>query len=143
MNEFFSEFSNLITVVSSIIAIAAVTLCSILSSYISQRGARKIKQLELIFHEKVSAYYDYLKASETFSNPHDIYQITTYLNAFDRASLFASSETYALMENHKNLVTKTLIAKDSQSHKAVNELALETSRIQAELVQSMRRDIKK
>ena len=143
IDDFLNDFSAFVTVISSLIAIAAVTLCSILSSYISQRGAKKTKQLELIFHEKISAYYDYLKTSSTFSDPYNTYQITVYMNAFDRASLFASLETYALMENHRELVTKTLIAKINQSIEATNKLALETSKIQAKLVHSMRKDIRK
>ena len=138
-----NEFSVFITVISSIIAITAVTLCSILSSYISQHGAKKVKQLELIFHEMVSAYYDYLKASDCFSDPHDIYQITVYSNAFDHAALFASPKTHALMTEHKQLVIKTLLAKGNQPDQIVNDLALEAAKVQADLVQSMRRDIKK
>ena len=67
-NNLLNTFSLTVTIVSSVVAIAAVSICSILSAYISQRGARKAKQTELLFQEMVTADYDYRRASGEFSD---------------------------------------------------------------------------
>lgn len=144
MNEILDEFSAFITVVSSIIAIAAVTICSILSAYISQRGAIKAKLSELLFQEMTSAYYDYLKSSGDFSDLHDINQITAYSNAFNRAFLFGSKKTQALLKEHKQSMIKVLMAKEKISTGALlDDLSLKCEDVQFKLVLSMRKDLKK
>lgn len=133
---------NEISVISSMVAIAAVTICSMLTALINQIGAKKAKQSELIFHEMISAYYDYLRASGEFSDVQDSAQITRYQDAFIRASLFASKTTKAILNQHREDVTRTLIAK-SRKDKNLNELAAQSSRTGEALVLSMQKDLRR
>ncbi len=47
-NELVNAISINTTIIASVVSIAAVSICSVLSAFISQRGARKAKQAELI-----------------------------------------------------------------------------------------------
>lgn len=68
VSDFLNDFSVLVTVVSSLVAIAAVSICAILTAVITQRGARKLKKSEMLFREMVTAYYDFLRAVDDFTN---------------------------------------------------------------------------
>lgn len=137
-----NEFATNVTIISSIVAIAAVSVCSILSALINQIGAKKSKQSELLFHEMISAYYDYLRASGEFSDVQDLVQITRYQDAFTRASLFASKTTKSILNQHKEDVTRTLIAKSCKDKK-LYELATQSSKTEEALVRSMQKDLRK
>lgn len=141
-NNLLNAFSLTVTIVSSVVAIAAVSICSILSAYISQRGVRKAKQTELLFQEMVTAYYDYLRASGEFSDPYNQEQITRYSDAFDRVCLFASKGTKDVLLQHKNAVTKTLLAKNGD-RETLDSLAKQTSKILDSLLCCMQKDLRK
>ena len=141
-NNLLNTFSLTVTIVSSVVAIAAVSICSILSAYISQRGARKAKQTELLFQEMVAAYYDYLRASGEFSDPYSQEQITRYSDAFDRVCLFASKKTKSILCQHKEAATKTLLAKNGD-REALDALAKQTGKVLDSLLHCMRKDLRK
>lgn len=139
---FLSAFSAQVTIISSLVAVAAVTICSVLTTMLTQRGARKTKQSELIFHEMVSACYDYLEASEQFSDLLNKSQITAYTLAFHRVSLFASPKTLDLLEKHRESIISTLSAK-ALPWEEVQPLAEQSSKIRGKLLQSMQEDLRK
>ena len=141
-NNLLNTFSLTVTIVSSVVAIAAVSICSILSAYISQRGARKAKQTELLFQEMVTAYYDYLRASGEFSDLYNQEQITRYSDAFDRVCLFASKKTKAVLLQHKEAVTKTLLTKNGDRQN-LDALAKQSGEILESLLYCMRKDLRK
>ena len=141
-NNFLSAFSFWVALISSLVAITVVTICSVLTAVISQRGARKVKQTELFFHEMVSAYHDYLMVSSSFSNLYDTAQISEFTNAYDRAMLFASKNTKQFILSDYKLLVKILNAKDKHSED-LNSLALEASVIREKLLESMQKDLRK
>ena len=139
---FLNDFSTLVTVISSIVAIAAVSVCAILTAVITQRGARKAKHSELIFQEKVSAYYEFLKAADEFTSRHNISEITRFSETSARVMLFASKQTQKQMKSYSDKIMETLIAKD---HNATNlmELAQEVGLEKGKLIQAMQKDLQR
>lgn len=49
------------TIIASIVSIAAVSICSVISAFITQHGVKKAKQAELLLQEMTTAYYDLLR----------------------------------------------------------------------------------
>lgn len=110
--------AGLITVISSIVAIAAVTICSLVTAIINQRGAKNIKHTELLFHEKVQTYYDFF---EIVNQP--TLKSVDYATIFYKALMLSSPKTqqvlrdyrdnfYAYREDANNL-NKSLLAKST------------------------------
>lgn len=139
---FLNDFSTLVTVVSSIVAIAAVSLCAILTAIITQRGARKAKHSELFFHEMVNAYYDFLKASGEISSRYNLAEISRFSETSAKVMLFASEETQRQMKVYSDKIMETLIAKDHNSP-FLSTLALEVGQEKGKLIQTMQKDLKK
>ena len=142
ISTFLNDFSTLVTVVSSIVAIAAVSVCAILTAVITQRGARKAKHSELVFHEKVSAYYDFLKAADEFTNRYNIAEITRFSETSARVMLFASKKTQKQMKSYSDKIMESLIAKDDNASNLM-ELAQEVGQEKGKLIQSMQKDLKR
>lgn len=136
-----NSFSITITIVSSVVAIAAVSICSILSSIFNQRGARKVKQTELLFKEMTAAYYEYLAVCTKLidvDNPDDMLRLA---NAASKASLFASSKTQDLIK----LCGRFAIERSKASKQGNNaaQVAEKSGEILAALIVSMQADLHK
>ena len=141
-NNFLHDFFSNINVFSASASITAVTICTMLTAVISQRGAKKVKQTELLFNEMVAAYHDYLVASSSFSSLCDTAQITDFSNAYERAMLFASKETKELIRADYRLLVRMLKAK-KEYPEDLNDLTLEASVIRDKLLESMQKDLRK
>lgn len=89
-NELVSILSVQVSIIASVVSIIAVTICSVISAVITQRGAKSTKQTELIFHEMITAYYDLLRAGGEFSDVTSQEQVTRFTDAYTRALLFAT-----------------------------------------------------
>lgn len=141
-NELLNALSVHVSIISSVVAISAVSICTIISSVITQRGAKRAKQTELIFYEMVQAYYDFLQACEEFSDPNDIEQILRFSNASTRALLFSSSDTQDLISRYGNSVTQVLKAKEN-SDPEILKIAKDSGTIRGLLLKSMQKDLRK
>lgn len=139
--DFFTTYSAYIAVVSSVVAIISVTLCSVLTAIITQRGTRKAKKSELIFHEMVTAYYDFLRAFDEFSDYDDLEQLTRCGNASARALLFASDNTKRLIAEYGMQATQCLRAKKTGG--PVLELAEISGTTRGKLIEAMQVDLRK
>ena len=91
-NELVNAISINTTIIASVVSIAAVSICSVLSAFITQRGARKAKQAELILQETISAYYELLKVGGEFSDAFNQPQVTRFMDAYTKALLSAIPE---------------------------------------------------
>lgn len=158
-NEFLNALSVNVTIVSSLVAIAAVSICSILTAVITQRGARKAKQSELIFHEMVMAYYSFINACDSFAKA-DFKEVpirtadeSAHLTeAYTRSLLFASKETSELLTKYVQMITESsirgsyLASKGNLSDEEMRKEMSATLRkreCRASLIRSMQNDLRK
>lgn len=100
-----------VSVISAIIGIAAVTICSMLTAIITQHWTRKTRQFELFFEARSSAYYNFLCACEKYSDIDDLTQIYSLYEASARALLFASPATQKWIVKYQESQTNQLRAK--------------------------------
>lgn len=143
VSDFLNDFSVLVTVVSSLVAIAAVSICAILTAVITQRGARKLKKSEMLFREMVTAYYDFLRAVDDFTNSVDQQTVTAISETSARAMLFASPETQELIAKYAT-TTQAMVAANLMGDKGkALELSKPSGEIKADLLKSMQKDLKK
>ena len=110
-NELVSALSVQVSIIASVVSIIAVTICSVISAVITQRGAKNTKQTELIFHEMITAYYDLLRAGGEFSDVTNKEQVTRFIDAYTRALLFASPKTKELIQEYRDSITKISVLK--------------------------------
>lgn len=139
---FLNNFTTLVTVVSSIVAIAAVSICAILTAIITQRGIRKTKHSEMLFRETVKAYYDYLRAIERLINQVDLETLTKFSEASTRAMLFASEETKEHIAQYSltiQSVTSAYHAYKPISQETISQLG----NLKGQLIKSMQNDLNK
>lgn len=141
-NEVMNAFSVHVTIIASIVSIAAVSLCSILSAFITQHGTRKAKQTELILQEMISAYYELLKVGGEFSDVFSQQQVTKFMDAYTKALLFASPGTAELIHSYRNSITKISTMKLELSPD-LSKLLSEHEKITESLVISMQKDLRK
>ena len=141
MTEFLDAFTSSVSFAASIVSIGAVTICSMLTAYISQRGARRVKQTELVFSEMTSSYYAYLTASSELTRLSDQAQLSAYIDAYGRSMLFASKKTAGLLELHKAAIFDMLEA-DAGSTDA-ERYAIQAGNLRKLLTASMQKDLKK
>ena len=140
---FLNEFSALVTVVSSLVAIAAVSICAILTAIITQRGARKLKKSELLFRETVTAYYDFLRAVDDFTNSVNQKSVTDISETSARAMLFASPKTQELIAKYATATQAMVAANLAGDKKQALSLSKPSGEYKAELLKSMQNDLKK
>ncbi|WP_312280762.1 hypothetical protein [Oscillibacter sp.] len=140
-----------ITIVSSIVAIAAVSICSILTAVITQRGARKSKQTELIFHEMVTAYYNSIEAFDAFSYSYDLEYSDNLAAPLARALLFASEDTRKLLSEYAQMITAESVRRRVfPSSEPISEkedmrkvsVAMKMSACRQKLLDSMQKDLR-
>ncbi len=131
----------LVTVVSSLVAIAAVSVCTILSAIVTQRGARKAKQSELLFHEMTNAYYDFLRAAEKLISGTGFSALSEFSEASTRAMLFASPETQELIAKYGEAIHEMKVANQRKSSNTL-ELARDVGFIRKDLVKAMQKDLR-
>ena len=110
-NELVSILSVQVSIIASVVSIIAVTICSVISAVITQRGAKSTKQTELIFHEMITAYYDLLRAGGEFSDVTSQEQVTRFTDAYTRALLFATPKTKELIQEYRDSITKISVLK--------------------------------
>lgn len=140
--EALSPLATNVTIISSVIAIASVTICAIVTSLITQHGAKRIKQTELFFHEKTQAYYEFLRLSDRFDNNSTKEQVLELSSAASKALLFASKDTEFQMRCYINAVTNYLdlrISNPPEASRCVNLVDFHRE----ELIKSMRKDLTK
>lgn len=141
-NELVNVLSTQITIIAAVVSIAAVSICSILSAFITQRGARKAKQTELILQETISAYYELLKIGGEFSDVFNQQQATRLMAAYTKALLFASPGTAALIRSYEESIARISAIKLNPPPD-FSKLLSEHEEITEKLVISMQKDLRK
>ncbi len=141
-NELVSILSVHTTIIASVVSIIAVTICSVLSAFITQRGARKSKQAELILQETISAYYELLKVGGEFSDTFNQQQVTRFMDAYTKALLFASPGSAELIRSYKDSITLISTMKLNPPPN-FSKLLSEYEEITENLVISMQKDLRK
>ena len=136
-NELVNAISINTTIIASVVSIAAV-----FSAFITQRGARKAKQAELILQETISAYYELLKVGGEFSDAFNQQQVTRFMDAYTKALLFASPGSAELIRSYKDSITLISTMKLNPPPN-FSKLLSEYEEITENLVISMQKDLRK
>lgn len=125
-------------IISALVSVASVALGSILSAWINQRGAKKVKQTELFFHEKVTAYYDFLSASDRYLDSAE--ELITFSELSTKALLFSSERTQNLIGQYGEAINNTLRLNNSGDTRAIN-WATNVGKIKAQLIKAMQKEL--
>lgn len=140
-SEALTTLTSNVTIIASVIAIASVTICTIVTSLITQHGAKRIKQTELFFHEKTKAYYEFLYLTDRFDNSYNNEQVLELSNAASKALLFASKNTEFQMNCYIDAIQKYFelrISNPPEASRYVNRVDFHRQ----ELIKSMRKDLR-
>lgn len=141
-NELVSILSVQVSIIASVISIIAVTICSVISAVITQRGAKSTKQTELIFHEMITAYYDLLRAGGEFSDVTSQEQVTRFTDAYTRALLFATPKTKELIQEYRDSITKISVLKLNPPEDFMEQVRQHED-LSTDLVNAMQKDLRK
>ena len=141
-NELVSALSVQVSIIASVVSIIAVTICSVISAVITQRGAKNTKQTELIFHEMITAYYDLLRAGGEFSDVTNKEQVTRFIDAYTRALLFASPKTKELIQEYRDSITKISVLNLKPPEDFMDQVRQHED-LSTKLVQAMQTDLRK
>lgn len=141
-NELVSNLSVQVSIIASVVSIIVVTVCSVISAVITQRGAKKTKQTELIFREMTTAYYDLLRAGGEFSDVTSQAQVTRFTDAYTRALLFATPKTKKLIQEYRDSITKISVLKLNPPGDFMDQVRQHED-LSTKLVQAMQKDLRK
>ena len=141
-NELVSILSVQVSIIASVVSIIAVTICSVISAVITQRGAKSTKQTELIFHEMITAYYDLLRAGGEFSDVTSQEQVTRFTDAYTRALLFATPKTKELIQEYRDSITKISVLKLNPPEDFMEQVRQHED-LSTDLVNAMQKDLRK
>ena len=141
-NELVSILSVQVSIIASVVSIIAVTICSVISAVITQRGAKSTKQTELIFHEMITAYYDLLRAGGEFSDVTSQEQVTRFTDAYTRALLFATPKTKELIQEYRDSITKISVLKLKPPEDFMEQVRQHED-LSTDLVNAMQKDLRK
>ena len=141
-NELVSILSVQVSIIASVVSIIAVTICSVISAVITQRGAKSTKQTELIFHEMITAYYDLLRAGGEFSDVTSQEQVTRFTDAYTRALLFATPKTKELIQEYRDSITKISVLKLNPPEDFMEQVRQHED-LSTDLVNAMQKDFRK
>ena len=141
-NELVSILSVQVSIIASVVSIIAVTICSVISAVITQRGAKSTKQTELIFHEIITAYYDLLRAGGEFSDVTSQEQVTRFTDAYTRALLFATPKTKELIQEYRDSITKISVLKLNPPEDFMEQVRQHED-LSTDLVNAMQKDLRK
>ena len=131
-----------VSIIASVVSIIAVTICSVISAVITQRGAKSTKQTELIFHEMITAYYDLLRAGGEFSDVTSQEQVTRFTDAYTRALLFATPKTKELIQEYRDSITKISVLKLNPPEDFMEQVRQHED-LSTDLVNAMQKDLRK
>lgn len=141
-NELVSILSVQVSIIASVVSIIAVTICSVISAVITQRGAKSTKQTELIFHEMITAYYDLLRAGGELSDVTSQEQVTRFTDAYTRALLFATPKTKELIQEYRDSITKISVLKLNPPEDFMEQVRQHED-LSTDLVNAMQKDLRK
>ena len=141
-NELVSILSVQVSIIASVVSIIAVTICSVISAVITQRGAKSTKQTELIFHEMITAYYDLLRAGGEFSDVTSQEQVARFTDAYTRALLFATPKTKELIQEYRDSITKISVLKLNPPEDFMEQVR-QHENLSTDLVNAMQKDLRK
>mgnify|MGYP003202279623 FL=1 len=141
-NELVSILSVQVSIIASVVSIIAVTICSVISAVITQRGAKSTKQTELIFHEMITAYYDLLRAGGEFSDVTSQEQVTRFTDAYTRALLFATPKTKELIQEYRDSITKISVLKLNPPEDFMEQVRQHED-LSTDLVNATQKDLRK
>lgn len=141
-NKLVSILSVQVSIIASVVSIIAVTICSVISAVITQRGAKSTKQTELIFHEMITAYYDLLRAGGEFSDVTSQEQVTRFTDAYTRALLFATPKTKELIQEYRDSITKISVLKLNPPEDFMEQVRQHED-LSTDLVNAMQKDLRK
>lgn len=132
------EFSSIVALIASIIAVTTATFCPVFSVILANQGAKRLRKSEAIFQEKTIAFSNFLKISDALSDLNNQEQVTMFSNAFSMALLFSSKETAALLEEYKIACIQSLATKSKNPH---HQAFKKAAKIKNELIMSMQKDL--
>lgn len=82
-----------ITLIIALIAAISAIISPVITEIISQRGARRLKKIELLFTAQVDAYKNYISVTSLFPISPDYRDIHKLTDATNQAFLYSSLET--------------------------------------------------
>lgn len=82
-----------ITVIAALIAAIAAIVSPIITEIISQRGARHLKKIELLFAAQVDAYKNYISVTSLFPFSPEYRDLNKLTDAQNQTFLYSSLET--------------------------------------------------
>lgn len=121
-----------ITVIVALIAAIAAIVSPIITELISQRGARRLKKIELIFAAQVDAYKNYISVTSLFPFSPDHRDMNKLSDAQSQAFLYSSLDTrkklsdYAVMLSDEANVPPGALGK--AQHEAILAMQAELSK---------------
>lgn len=145
-NELLNTMSQYTTIISSVVSIAVVSICAILSAVVTQIGLRKAKHSELTFQEKIQAYYDFIVTYDKYLESGEPFPSHELSNTNAKALLFSSKRTEKLIFLYSASVTDMVVNKTfkhSSSNGSDTQKLSELSDIRKKLLRSMKRDLRK
>lgn len=126
--------------VAAIAAVASALLTGLfafLNVFFSSRESRKIKLIELNYHDAAEAFSEYLCKSGVVPMPVTPEYLAELTGSFERASLYASERTRPVLERHFLAVIRSpeSLEADETAH------ALKTNELRETLLKSMQDDL--
>ena len=126
--------------VAAIAAVASALLTglfSFLNVFFSSRESRKMKLIELNYHDAAEAFSEYLCKSGVVPMPVTPEYLAKLTGSFERASLYASERTRPVLERHFLAVIRSpeSLEADETAH------ALKTNELRETLLKSMQGDL--
>lgn len=83
---------NVMVIVALITALATI-VAPVITQFITQRGAYRLKSLELFFTEKARVYREFLEVTSQFSPEPKMTDLMKLNNALNQALVYSSSDT--------------------------------------------------
>ncbi len=120
-----------VTVIVALITALAAIVAPVITQYITQRGAYRLKSLELFFAEKTRAYREYLEVTSQFPPEPKMADLMKLNNALNQAIVYSSRDTGKKMTQYVYLLKNT----KSPDYDAIADVHLEVAlAIRAELI---------
>lgn len=112
-----------VTVIVALITALAAIVAPVITQIIAQRGAYRLKSLELFFTEKVKVYREYLEVTSQFSPEPKMEDLMKLNNALNQALMYSSKDTGRKLTNYVYLLKNT----KSPDYDAIADAHLEAS----------------
>ena len=120
-----------VTVIVALITALAAIVAPVITQHIAQRGAYRLKSLELFFAEKAKVYREYLEVTSQFSPEPKMNDLMKLNNALNQALVYSSKDTGKKLTQYVYLLKNT----EAPDYDAIADAHLEAAlAIRAELI---------